>query len=286
MPTVKFLALRRVDFCASFLSFFPGLQEMHLMRLDITECNDANLFPPPSFELNTLVLERCSEYGNHDYINRSISALKDYYDRKAEEQGIRPFEHVQTLGMTFERDPDLPMLSSMLKVPPHLQRICLVSPHRYLAMRDLIHHFRDNNIPLSLQFIHFHKTHPPDFAVVSQSFLMRHIASHTPSFSFDSTLFECAPFKGPTERPIDLDFESWRKCVGRLSNTDPDLVAIGLVEIYLVDTMTSGINGEDDLDKVAKEVVSMRILPVGTCFEPSVTDGSIIIKHVLLSHQC
>ncbi|KAF9041409.1 hypothetical protein BJ165DRAFT_1488765 [Panaeolus papilionaceus] len=51
MPSVKNLTLRKMDLPVSTLSFFPNIEELHLMRLDIEKCVDTSRFPTPSFKI-------------------------------------------------------------------------------------------------------------------------------------------------------------------------------------------------------------------------------------------
>ncbi|PPR03660.1 hypothetical protein CVT24_007774 [Panaeolus cyanescens] len=114
---IKSLTLRKMPLPVSTLSFFPDLEDLCIIRANITNCDNPANFSPPSFRLKSLVLDQCAEnvYTNLDAFATSISTFFQYFYDKAEKQSVKPFSHLTKLFVVLANYSQFSVMEPILK---------------------------------------------------------------------------------------------------------------------------------------------------------------------------
>ncbi|KAF9041377.1 hypothetical protein BJ165DRAFT_1530107 [Panaeolus papilionaceus] len=260
MPSVKHLTLRKIYLLDSTFSYFPNLEELHLMHPDICQCDDPSRFSAPSFKITTLVLERCNGYGGTD-INDSITSLRSYFQSKAHEQGVQPFEKLHTFGISLP-DYSTSPIKRLLKDAPNLQNIILSSiPGGRGFIQELIRKF--NHTLESFQYVSEADVHMPDFGVMSQTALMQHYMSQSPSFSIDTANVKHPAWVQALTFDEDRIFDtycrfvgSWEKWLALLKDIYPNIAGVTTTEILMIDPEPL-VDKDRQIGEVAERIATM-----------------------------
>ncbi|KAF9041376.1 hypothetical protein BJ165DRAFT_1488625 [Panaeolus papilionaceus] len=263
MPSVKHLTLRKIGIPVSTLSLFPNIDELHIIRLDIEKCVDTSRFPNPSFKIRTLILECCSRRGGVEAVNNSISSLWIYFQSKAHEQGVQPFEHLHTLGMSFYEDPAYFITKQLIKEAPNLQNMFLAFPSYRLDILDLVRKSIYRVESLQYTYISPDDVHIPDVGFMSQAAFMRHCMSYRPSFSANNELVTHPAFIAPLIHPETQRFslrnlahttlKAWAEWVTLLKDIYPNATGLEATHVLMIDQRPISDEGEG-FDEVAEKI--------------------------------
>ncbi|PPQ64471.1 hypothetical protein CVT24_008481 [Panaeolus cyanescens] len=127
--SVKYLTIRKMEVSFTFLSYFPNLEKLRIIRAHFVQGENVTTPLRPPAHITHLGLELCNGMGEHgDEIAKSISQFLDLFHLESTKRGINPFNALQTLDIVVPHDFDFSALAVLFQNITRLDSLCLHLP--------------------------------------------------------------------------------------------------------------------------------------------------------------
>ncbi|KAF9041343.1 hypothetical protein BJ165DRAFT_1488557 [Panaeolus papilionaceus] len=152
ITSIKNLTIRKNRVPLTFISHFPALQTLQILRCQFYETNTPAPMAPPN-GLMHLNLELCSTSGDTvpDYTS-SLSMFLDFFHAESGKRGVEAFGKLRTLEVTFSQGPDFSVLDSLLRDAKKLESVSFrVLPMANISLSRMFDGIRSTRPSLSLR---------------------------------------------------------------------------------------------------------------------------------------